>query len=410
MQPFRTPQGYEPYRTPSEGTLSVRFTDHRLRGPAVLAAASVVFAAAACTSDSGADPDGPAVEANAEAVAEAERLYQIVNQSAAIEDGLIEIEHRVTKRCLEDEGFSVHDPMKFQPTDYAAYSAGGYLSSAPLRAIPTPEAAEQWGFGVWAEFVRDPGNEDYAAELLTPEAMNAFGILPEEQYGLDTSEWDAQDADYQAAWIEAYTGAPAIISSVKGPEPDTEAPPGGCWLAMVEIIYGEPHIVEYEGEDGEEGGSYPATHAPSPLYTIGELEESDELYTALEAEVVAFETCLIDGGYEGWELDESFYPPLWHYFGPMYDPAYFEEYGDDGVEVPDAPEEVPGDFMGVLELERAMAADFAACGQESGLRRAIEEGWAAMLVEAYAPIETEMVGWQQEMQAHLDNAQDYLQE
>jgi hypothetical protein len=57
-----------------------------------------------------------------------------------------------------------------------------------------------------------------------------------------------------------------------------------------------------------------------------------------------------------------------------------------------------------------MAADFAACGQESGLRRAIEEGWAAMLVEAYAPIETEMVGWQQEMQAHLDNAQDYLQE
>ncbi|WP_157974896.1 hypothetical protein [Glycomyces dulcitolivorans] len=57
-----------------------------------------------------------------------------------------------------------------------------------------------------------------------------------------------------------------------------------------------------------------------------------------------------------------------------------------------------------------MAADFAACGQDTGLRLALEEGWAAMLVEAYEPIEADMTAWQQEMQAHLDDAQDYLTE
>jgi hypothetical protein len=389
----------------------VRFNTSSLRGPAALAAVCGVLAAAACSAEAvtGTETAGESGEAVSDTVAEAQRLFQIVNESSAIEDELIQIEHRITKRCMEDEGFSVHDPMLFQHTDYAAYSAAGYLSSAPLQAIPTPGDAEQWGFGTWAQFVRNPGNEDYAEELLTPEAMTAFGILPEEEYGLDTSEWDAQDAEYQAAWIEAYSGAPAHISDVKGPEIDHEAPPGGCWLEMVETIYGEPHLIEYEGEDGEEGGSYSAAHAPNPIYTIEEFEEPDELYTAVQAEVVAFETCLIDGGYQEWELDESLSLPLWEYFGQMYDPAYFEQFEPEGPS-PELPEEVPADFMGVLELERAMATDFAACGRESGLRAAVEEAWAGMLVEAYAPIETDMVGWQETMQAHLDAAQDHLRE
>lgn len=376
----------------------------------MLAAVCGLLTAGACTADTGSGPDGEATEAVSDTVAEAQRLYQIINEGNSSEDELIEIEHRITKRCMEDEGFLVHDPMEFQTTNYALYEAAGYLSSAPLEVVPTPEAAEQWGFGVWTKVVRNPGNEDLAAELLTPEARTAFGILPEEAYGLDTSEWDAEDEDYQAAWIEAYTGAPALLGSLKGPEADTEAPPGGCWLEMVETIYGEPHIVEYEGGDGEDGGSFPTTHAPSPLTTIEEYEDYNRLYTQVENEIVAFETCLIEGGYAGWEIGESFYTPLWEYFGAMYDPVYFEQYGEEGVEIPDAPEDAPGDFMGVLELERAMAVDFAACGQESGLRAAVEEAWAAMLVEAYAPLETEIVGWQQEMQGHLDKAQDYLRE
>ncbi|HEX2143466.1 MAG TPA: hypothetical protein VHG10_03060 [Glycomyces sp.] len=379
----------------------------RLRVPAALVACGLLAVGACSADDEGADTDG-SVEAGSDAVSEAERLYQIINESSAIEDELITIEHRVTKRCLEDEGFSVHDPMEFQDTDYAAYGAAGYLSGAPLRAIPTAEAAERWGFGVWAEFVRNPGNEDLAEELLTPEARAAFNILPEEEYGLDTSEWDAKDAVYQAAWIEAYTGAPAMESELKGPGVDSEASPGGCWLKMVETMYGEPHIVQDQGE-GEESSTYTVAHEPSPVYSLKEIDDYSDLLARLDGEDVAFETCLIDDGYEGWELGEHFYPPLWEYFGAMYDPAYFEQYGEEGLEIPEGPEEVPSDFLGVMELEKAMAVDFAACGQESGLRRAVEEAWAAMLVEAYQPIETEMVAWQEEMQGHLDAAQDYLQ-
>ena len=380
------------------------------RALTALAAVCGLLAAGACSGEDTPEAVDGTVEPGPDAVAEAERLYQIVNESQAITDELTEIEHRVTKRCLEDEGFSVHDPMEFQGSHTAMYGAAGYLSGAPLRSVPTAEAAEQWGFGMWTEYVGNPGNEELAEELLTPEAMAAFAIFDEEDMGLDTSEWDAEDEEYHAAWIEAYTGSPAIDEGVKGPEPDPEAPLGGCWLQMVETMYGEPYMVAYEGEDGEEGGEFARTHEPSPVFTIGEFEDYSGLLAAVRDEADAFESCLIDAGYGAWELDDSFGMPLWQYFGEMYDPAYFEEYGDEeGLEVPDAPEDAPSDFTGVLELERAMAVAFAACGRESGLRAAIEEGWAAMLVEAYQPIETDLVAWRDTMQGHLDNAQDYLQ-
>lgn len=390
----------------------MRISTARLRTLAATAAALGLLAVGACGGAGGDEPSGPTVEAGPEAVAEAERLYQILMENRAIEDELTAIEHRVTKRCLEDEGFSVHDPMKFQESNSAKYGASGYLSDAPIRAVPTAEAAEQWGFGVWVDFVNNPGNEQYADELLTPEARAAFDLVDAEDYGEpDSSEWDAKGEEYQAAWIEAYSGSPATMSEVKGPAIDSEAPPGGCWLQMVETMYGEPFMVEREAEDGEEAEAYPAAHEPNPLSTIEEFEDTGELVSRLDGEDVAFETCLIDSGYEGWELGDEFYPPLWEYFGKMYDPAYFEEYGDEeGTEVPDLPDDVPGDFMGVLELERAMAADFAACGEESGLREAVENAWAAMLVEAYQPLETDLVAWQEKMRGHLDKAQDYLQE
>ncbi|MDN3241793.1 hypothetical protein [Glycomyces tritici] len=385
----------------------------RLRTGRALTSLAVVcglLAAGACSGEETPESVGGTVEPGPDAVAEAERLYLLVNESHAVSDELTMIEHRVTKRCMEDEGFSVHDPMEFQESHTAAYTAGGYLANAPLRAVPTAEAAEEWGFGVWAEFVRNPGNEDLAAELLTPEAMTAFGILDAEESGMDTSEWDAEDDGYHAEWIEAYSGSPAIMSDVKGAEIDPEAPPGGCWLKMVETMYGEPYMISYDEEEGGgESGEYAATHEPNPLFALEEIEDYGALLETVRDEADAFESCLIDHGYEGWELGESFYPPLWEYFGAMYDPAYFEEYGEEGLEVPDAPEEVPSDFMGVLELERAMAVDFAACGRESGLRTAVEEAWAAMLVEAYLPIETDLVAWRDAMQGHLDNAQDYLQ-
>ncbi|MQM25615.1 hypothetical protein [Glycomyces albidus] len=387
----------------------MRSRTQQLRIPAAVIAAGAVAAAAACTGGA-ADDAGPAVEPGPGAVAEAERLYQIVNDSRAMEDELIAIENRVAKRCMEDQGFTVHDPGYFADTAFAAYGASGYLVDAPVLAVPTPEAAERWGFGVWTQFVLHPGNEDLAEELLTPEARIAFN-LPETAGEPDSSEWDAQGPDYQAEWIEAYTGAPALDSEVKGPEPDHGAPPGGCWLQMVETIYGEPYTVESGGSAEEEGGSHTAAHRPNPITTIEEFEDADALADLVDAEAADFDACLAGSGYEGWELGASLFPPLWEYFGAMYDPAYFEEFGDEeGAASPEPPDDVPGDFAGVLELERAMALDFAACGQESGLRLAIEEGWASMLVEAYQPIETDMLAWQEEMQVHLDNAQDYLRE
>ncbi|WP_030159463.1 hypothetical protein [Glycomyces sp. NRRL B-16210] len=355
---------------------------------------------AACT---GGDEPGSATEPGPEAVAEAERLYQIVNDSRAVTDELSQIENRVAKRCMEDEGFQVHDPAVFATTRFAAYGAAGYLTDAPVRAVPTRAAAEQWGFGVWIEFVRAPGNEDLAEQLLTPEARTAFN-LPQEDYAQpDTGEWEAQGEAYRAAWIEAYTGSPAVEDSGKGPQGDGEAL-GGCRLEMIETIYGEPYTVE------DEEGDYTLTHPPSPAFELEEFEGTAGIAEHLDGRDVDFESCLIDKGYAGWELGDELYPPLWEYFGQMYAPGYFQEFGTGEDGVPEPPSEIPSDFLGVLELERAVAVDFAECGGESGLRTVIEQAWAAMLVDAYLPIETEMVAWQEQMQGHLDQAQDYLQE
>lgn len=381
----------------------MRLNSGRIRSAAALAIACGLLAVSAC-SDEDEQPTGISVEPGPDAVAEAERLYQIINEGRAVTDELTEIEYRVTKRCLEDKGFTVHDPAQFAPVNSALYGAAGYLTDAPVRAVPTPEAAAQWGFGQWIDHVYE--DEDLAEELLTPEARAAFNLPTEDVAEPDSSEWDAQGKEYQAEWIEAYWGSPAYDDGMKV-QLDTQAPPGGCWLQMVETMYGEPYTVE--GEDGEE--SFPRTHAPSPVIELGEFEGYEEdLRAEVGDEADAFDSCLIDAGYEGWELGDEFFPPLWLYFSALYSPEMAEELGnEEGVEVPDAPEDIAGDFTAVLEHERAMAGDFAACGQESGLREAVEQAWAALLVERFQPIETDLVAWQQQMQEHLDSAQEYLE-
>lgn len=369
--------------------------------PLLTAAAACGLLLAAACGDEPAERGG--TEPSAEAVAEAERLYQIVNENRIIDKELEELEQRVVKRCLEDEGLTVHYPAVFPPPSTYLYGASGYLSAAPIGGVPTPEAAEQWGFGLWVDYVYDTDEGDLSGELLTTEARTAFDLPQEETAPADSSEWDAQSDEYRSAWIEAYSGAPAIEGSLKGPQFDSEAPLGGCRLEMIETMYGEPYVEE------DEEGTVEYDHEPSPVSSIENSEGSGGLYEQLEDERVEFESCLIDNGYEGWELSDELYPPVWQYFGQMYAPERFEGGTDEGAPVPDLPEEAPSGFRAVMDHEREVASDFAACGVESGLRTAIEEAWAALLVDAYLPIETELVAWQTKMQGHLDDAQDYLQ-
>ncbi|GAB3645946.1 hypothetical protein GCM10028833_06970 [Glycomyces tarimensis] len=372
---------------------------------AALGIAGAVLASGCADGDGGAAREaefGPE-----EAAVEADRLYQIVNESMQIESQLQALEQRVARKCMEDQGFVVHAPVleqePFQPRPYTDYMVYG-----PDFAVPAVEDAERWGFGQWIPSVWATGDEDLIAELITPDVESRFDVSAEPS-GQAEYEWDTQDQAYQAEWVEAYTGSPAFVSDVKGVEIDGSAELGGCRLEMIETMYGEP-VKHQSGGDGE-AESW-ASHPASPALGL-ELDPGGEAAgwrDVLDGEDTAFLDCIAGRGYEAWDFtDAALNMPLWEYFGRMYEPDSPNWTGEgDGTAAPEAPEDAPSEFGGIMALEIAMATDFAECGQESGLRAAIEYGWALELIDAYRPIETEMAGWQSDMHGHLDNAQDYL--
>ena len=147
----------------------MRFSTERLRGPAALAAAVGLLAAGACSADGEGDTSGPTVEPGSDAGPEAERLYQIVNEGSAIEDELISIEQRVAKRCMEDEGFDVHDAMVFQESETRRLlgfrlpgERAGPGRSRPLKTQSSGDSA------IWTQFVNNPGNEALGRRAADP--------------------------------------------------------------------------------------------------------------------------------------------------------------------------------------------------------------------------------------------------
>ncbi|GAA2292516.1 hypothetical protein GCM10009853_055470 [Glycomyces scopariae] len=375
-----------------------------------------------------------------------DRLVEMVNESNRIEAELASAEFRVVEQCLEEQGYTVHDPWMLQPYESPEQESLTEYYPHESFLVDAEEAAE-YGFGQWANSPdgwEDPATEDYwAAEeeeyqedgWEEPDTTDWDALEPEEQYGWyvayqgqEYAEWQygsAQDyADMMSGEgefaeeevVEGEESAEGEIDVEEDMEPEPK--PGGCQLEMIEALWGEPTLTEdtWEGEGGaEESYSYWTYRPENPtwgdetMWEDIELEYGDKMVD-LQTELV---DCISARGYEGWEFDQYNSLPVWEFFGTLYYQNATEEekdmmVGDSDAEVPPIPDAAGTTYEEWKAYEIQTAVDFAECGEETGYADASEKAYAEVHVEAYAAIEQDVYGWQEEMNDAITKAQELL--
>jgi hypothetical protein len=375
-------------------------------------------------------------------------LVDLLNENERLFAELYETEPKVTRACLEEQGFTVHDEMAL----YQHYAIG--VDQGGLQEdyydfqtwLPETEMAADWGFGHWL-WHGDENDDDLLEEynaLLYPEETEVV----EEEYP-DNSAFEALDAEEKIAWYTAFMGEAKMeyedrawrlrhpdateeeiggrLSEIQNVEDDGSiegdleiVPPdlGGCELTMIESLYGEPELVQenMEMEDGtvvEEGMAIynweyrPKAPAVPP-------NDSEAIAADTAAVTDAFLGCVADRGFGEWQFVDDSWMPLTQYFDLVYygESTSPEEGMGDSEEIadsmPELPEDLPSDFEGKKAYEIDMAVAFAGCADEVEYRETVMAAYDKAELAAYEAVETELFAYQEALRAALATAQDLL--
>lgn len=379
-----------------------------------------------------------------------DRLVEMLNESSRIDAELMAAEFRIVQNCLEEQGFTVHDPWTMMPYEEEPQdSLTGYYPHEDFLVDPA-EAAE-WGFGQWAngpDSMDDPAAEEYYTAQEEKWAEEGGGW--EEP---DTGEWDALPYEDQYAWYVAYQGEEYALENygtaqeytdmmsgegewaedevideegtgeegeivIDEEESWNEPKPGGCQLEMIQALYGDPVLVEETEEfDGQtESWSHWSYRPENPAWASENTmwEDIEAKYAEQMSDVqYEFIDCIAARGYEGWEFTQYNSLPTWEFFAALYYQDADEEeremmMGDSGVEVPPVPEAAGNSYEEWKAYEIQMAVDFAECGEETGYAETSEKAYDAVHIEAYAAIEEDVYAWQEEMNDAISKAQELL--
>jgi hypothetical protein len=386
-----------------------------------------------------------------------ERLVEMLNESARIEGELMAAENRIVQNCLEEAGFTVHEPWSMQAYEESEQDSLTYGYPHEEFILDKDEAAE-WGFGQWSnstEGSEDPASEDYwaaqeekwADEEETnweePDTTEWDALTPEEQYDWFVAYQGEEYAEYSWGTREEYVGSAAEEAELEGlsdeelaaledeaaseeegeivvEESTSEEPkPGGCQLEMIEALYGEPRMVEetWEGDGESETWKYWEYRPKNPAYGDGE----EDMWEGIEAEYGSamadlqgkFIDCITERGYEGWEFTEYNSLPIWEFFGTLYYQNASEEeremmMGDTDAEVPPMPAEAGTTYEEWKAYEIQTAVDFSECGEEVGYADDSEKAYDKAHVDAYLAIEEAVYAWQEDMNNAIAKAQELL--
>jgi hypothetical protein len=373
---------------------------------ALLTALLTAAALAACTDDEPAgDPLQEQVDRGLEADrSDEDRLIAAISEAGDVGHELEEITARLLRRCMEDQGFTVHDEAELFVWP-AIEGEDALQFEAPVGNIPTAEEAAENGFMAWAQTYE---GSDLAPEEETPEYMEEYYETMEGPfYDLSSEERDA--------WELAYYGA-EVVEWYDDAEDELQKPePGGCDGEVHRAIYGEPNRWVNPDEDDPyvnwEWGS------PNPLYAdwdhYAQLRDWRDL---VRDEETAFLTCLDEGGNPGWDFNDEGQIDTFFYLRDLYPP----DPANAGIEfdplpdwqlalMPEVPADAPYDYDTAFAMEVALAEDFAACADDTGYREAGQTQWRAMIIGRMLEHEPEVYAWQEEWNGYLATAQDLLE-
>ncbi|MQM27565.1 hypothetical protein [Glycomyces albidus] len=327
---------------------------------------------------------------------------------------LIQAESRVGSQCMQDQGFTVHDPIALFGNGIPHRFEGFH---SPYSRIPTVEQAERFAFGEWVHQTES----DAAVEMRADPDFLAINAEDDgwwdPAFDREREEFDAQGEEYAAAWSEAWKGTEryeydqAFQEAMETAEDPTEVdlgeqPPfGGCELETIEIVYGGPE--SWESDDGQTNWTRPGREE-SPLTAIGDGEIYGLMAPEYAEEEQAFLDCLADRGYGAWEFDDHGYLPTGDYIlKNLYGDTTEAYEGGELVEVAELPDDF--DASDPVAAEFAIALDFAECAEDGGLHDGSEEMFARLSVEQLIGSEAEIYAHEQELKGLIENAQEYIE-
>ncbi|WP_030155163.1 hypothetical protein [Glycomyces sp. NRRL B-16210] len=392
------------------------------RSIGAVALAAALAASAACTAS---DEDGTEGSGAGTSQEQTETdLLGLLNESGRLVRELVAAENRILTQCLEDRGFTVHD--RFTIMEIGGYEADSLAIGDPIEGLfPEPDIAAKWGFGAWADTAEGMEAPDYDEYRESRRSGDSEGFDGSPESGgpmgdsdpIDNSAFDALSPDDRLAWYIAYGGEEyAVWQGLADEELEaqyrdedgirTTPAPGGCYLEMVESLYGEPELVI-----DEETGSSRWTGRPSSPEFEGEgwAQVVPTYRERVADEESAFVDCLIDRGRGEWEFSELGDLSIWAYFTGVYSGQWTSSDGADYTEgVPAPPSDLPSDFEGLRQYETGVAVDFVECGDESGLRETSPAQWEAVHLEYYQSIEPELYAWQEQIREALAKSQELI--
>ncbi|THV33903.1 hypothetical protein [Glycomyces buryatensis] len=345
------------------------------------------------------------------------QLTDMFNESARLNGELDVAEARIVQDCLEEAGFTVHNPDPFHSWDSAESET--FMDQGPYEwFVPTVEEAELRGVWQWtnlegAESIEDgvpweayQEYEDAQGFDVTlheegEEAPEFYNLSPEDQYAW----WVAYQGEELAASQQGYLVGIELETDEYGEPVDENPPPGGCELEMITALYGEVEEVD----NPEEEFSNWVTRPPMPN---GDWSAMNERYVERTADFEDdFLDCLEDRGFGGWEFYEG-HVRIHDYLAESGEGEFPRmEFEDADGAWPDPAQDVPdsGDTAGWLAFERDAAVQFAECGEESGYREAAVHAWEQAQLRYYLDIEEETYGWQESMRGFLEKAQEIIE-
>lgn len=340
-------------------------------------------------------------------------IEQSLISISTLEWEIIQAEIRVGSLCMQDQGFTVHDPIALFGNGIPSRFDG---FASPYSRIPTVEQAQKYGFGYWVtwtdshaatEMSEDP---DYLASRVADDGWwdPAFDVEREEFAALGeeyANEWNeawrgTERFEYDQAFQEAMDAGEDPFEVDLGEQP----PFGGCELETIEIVYGGPESYE---NDGETTWTRPRADA-SPLAAVGDGQVYGELSDRFADAEQAFLDCLEERGYGRWEFDEYGSLPVGDYITKnLYGDDTVAYEGDEEVEVAELPDDF--DVSDPVAAEFTIALDFAECAEDGGLRDGTEEAYARRYAELLIGDQTEIYAYEQELKGYLENAQAHLE-
>jgi hypothetical protein len=387
-----------------------------------------------------------------------DRLLSMLNESSRIESELVTAENRIVQNCLEEAGFTVHEPYSFE--DWGTYEQESLAEYAPHEDFLLDlEEAKEYGYGAWAD-TTEAQESGEAEEYWTHQEEQWQEEEGEDEWvEPDTTEWDALDPGDQYDWYVAYQGEEyaeyrngsrdSYIASMSEEELseeeyealeeeaaeeeiveeegeisvdeeyfDAEPKPGGCQLEMIEALYGEANLVEVTIEEEEGTWSYWKYRPENAAY--GE-DDGEAMNEGINADYIAamsdlqgkYLDCITERGYADFSFDEYNSLPVRMWLYEIYYEGVPEEermvsYGDEEQDLPPLPDDMPADYEAKKAFEIQMATDFTECGDEVGYADASEKAYKEANIKAYEAIEEDFYAWQQEMQDALTKAQEML--